>query len=630
MKLRWQFGIIAGIFLAIFTLYPQMKMLYLRGDDWQGHYAYNDIDEVAYASYVRALIDGRPRKNDPYSGRDDSPETPQPESLFSIQFAAPYTIAIPARIFGIGAPWAMTLAGAFAGFLAALAVFWVIGKLTGDSWFAMAASLAVFCFGSLAAGEGAISEIFFDGFSYPYFPGFRRYIPAMGFPAFFAMCGFVWMMLRSSGQWTVDSRQLENGNPDAEARTLESEKQISNFKFQISNSRLIYGALATVCFAFTVYSYFYIWTTAAAWLACLILVWLVERPVSVRDDLKALLGLGAAWVGVLLPYAYMLSNRSQTMDEVQLLVHTRMPDLFRVPEYISFAVLILLIAGLATKLIEMKDRSTLFALSLALVPIAVFNQQIITGRSLQPIHYQVFIGNYAALLALMATIGILWRSRLNMNALAPKAACSAVAVLAIFWGFVECHYTVRVLDEANIERDKGLPVAKRLEELAKNDPYPHRTTVLAYDMIQSDDLPTVAPQNVLWARHQHVFAGLTWQESKERYYQYLYYSNVDEKGLDYLLKKDFVSMIALFGWGRHTDRLSSESKPLTYGEIAEEVRKYGDYVRNYTAEVATDPKLSYVVVRAAGGTDMANLDKWYARDDGEVIGDYILYRVNLR
>ncbi|MEJ7847865.1 MAG: hypothetical protein WKF92_07260 [Pyrinomonadaceae bacterium] len=632
MKLRWQFGITAGIFLAIFTLYPQMKMLYLRGVDWQGHYAYNDIDEVAYASYVRALIDGRPRKNDPYSGRDDSPETPQPESLFSIQFAAPYTIAIPARILGIGAPWAMTFAGAFAGFFAALAVFWLVGKLTGDSWFAMAASLAVFCFGSLAAGEGAISEIFFDGFSYPYFPGFRRYIPAMGFPACFAMCGFVWMMLRS------DNGQVEGRSRDAEARALAeaetdnptSENQISDYRFQITDSRLIYGALATACFAFTVYSYFYIWTAAAAWLACLILVWLAERPVGLRDDLKALLGLGVAWVAVLLPYAYLLSNRSHTMDGVQLLVHTRMPDLFRVPEYISFAVFILLMIGLATKLIEMKDRSTLFALSLALVPIAVFNQQIITGRSLQPIHYQVFIGNYVAMLALMVTFGILLKSRLSANGLIPKIACAAVAVLAIFWGFVECHYTVRVLDDANIERDKSMPVARRLEELSKNDPDPHRTTVLAYDMIQSDDLPTVAPQNVLWARHQHVFAGLTWQESKERYYQYLYYSNVDEKGLDYLLKKDFVSMIALFGWGRHTDRLSSEAKPLTYGEIAEEVRKYGDYIENFTAEAAAGPKLSYVIARTAGGTDMANLDKWYVRDDGEIIGDYILYRVKLR
>ena len=65
MKLRWRFGIIAGLFLAVFSLYPQMKMVYLRGSDWQGNYAYNDIDEVAYAAYLRALIDGRPRKNDP-------------------------------------------------------------------------------------------------------------------------------------------------------------------------------------------------------------------------------------------------------------------------------------------------------------------------------------------------------------------------------------------------------------------------------------------------------------------------------------------------------------------------------------------------------------------------------------
>jgi hypothetical protein len=55
MKLRWRFGVLAGIFLAIFCLYPQFKMLYLRGEEWNGHYAYNDIDEVAYASYVRAL-----------------------------------------------------------------------------------------------------------------------------------------------------------------------------------------------------------------------------------------------------------------------------------------------------------------------------------------------------------------------------------------------------------------------------------------------------------------------------------------------------------------------------------------------------------------------------------------------
>ncbi|HEX3102794.1 MAG TPA: hypothetical protein VHQ01_13430, partial [Pyrinomonadaceae bacterium] len=175
MKLRWRFGIIAGLFLAIFSLYPQFKMIYLRGAEWNGHYAYNDIDEVAYAGYLKALIDGRPRKNDPFTGRDDSPENPQPESLFSIQFAGPYTIAIPARILGIPATWAMTISGAVAAFLTALAIFWLIGMITGDSLYAMADALIVLAGGALFAGEGAIGEILGTSYSYPYFPGFRRY-----------------------------------------------------------------------------------------------------------------------------------------------------------------------------------------------------------------------------------------------------------------------------------------------------------------------------------------------------------------------------------------------------------------------------------------------------------------------
>ena len=628
MKLRWQFGIIAGIFLAIFTLYPQFKMLYLRGEDWNGHYAYNDIDEVAYASYVRALIDRRPRKNDPYTGRDDTAQTPQPESLFSIQFAAPYTVAIPARILGIETPWAMTLSGALAGFLAALAGFWLIGRMTGDSWYAMAGSLVIFAGGALAAGEGAISEILFDGFSYPYFPGFRRYIPAMAMPAIFAMFGCIWMMLAETGR--VDADGSRSNTKDSAGPEADLKSQSSNSRFQISFLKLAYGILATLCFAYTVYSYFYIWTTAAAWLGCLVIVWLIERPDGWRKDLKSLGAVAGAMFLVLLPYAYMLSNRSDTMDNVQLLVHTRMPDLYRVPEYIAFAVLLLLIAGISTKRIAMNDRSTLFALSLALVPFVIFNQQILTGRSLQPIHYQVFIGNYVAAAALMVTLGILLKKTFEAGKFVTKAACAVIALLAVVWGFVECHYTVRVLDEANVERDIAFPVGPRLEELSKADPDPHRTTILAFDMIQSDDLPTIAPQNVLWARHQHVFAGLSWEESKERYFQFLHYSNIDEKGLDYLLKRDFISQIALFGWGRHTDRLSSESTPLTYGEVGKEVAKYAAYRANFGRQQASNPLLSYAVLNNEAGSDLSVLDEWYDRREIETIGKYTLYRVRLR
>jgi hypothetical protein len=194
---------------------------------------------------------------------------------------------------------------------------------------------------------------------------------------------------------------------------------------------------------------------------------------------------------------------------------------------------------------------------------------------------------------------------------------------------------VRVLDEGNIKRDEGMPVARRLEELSKTDtPSPDglRAVVFPISMIQSDDLPTIAPQAVLWARHQHVFAGLkSWQESKERYYQYLYYLNLDERWLrDSLKEGDFVSMIALFGWGRHGTRLSSVSKPLTLREIDEEARRFGEYRKNFSLAQASHPTLSYVIVPHDWESDFTTVDLWYERDAGENFGSYVLYKVKLR
>lgn len=596
-KLRWQYGIIAGIFLAIFASYPQLKMRYMQGEDWQGHYAYNDIDEVAYASYLKALIDGRPRKNDPYSGRDESSTKPQPESLFSIQFAAPYTIAIPARILGISASTAMILTGALAGFFAALGCFWVIGLLTDDSFFAMTGSLVVLCGGALAAGEGAIGEILGTGVSYPYFPFLRRYIPAVPFPVFFALLATVWLLLTSEN-W---------------------------------GRRIVLCLVAFACFSFLVFSYFYIWTTASAWLFCVAALWLLFRPKGWLQDFQGLIVLGVTSLAPLVLYAYLLSQRASTTDSVQLLVHTRQIDFWRFPEYISVLILVIIFLGILLKKIDTKDKGTIFSISLALVPIVIFNQQLFSGRSLQPIHYQVFIGNYVSALALVATIGILLRKYLKIETKLSKLPIALIAILAIGWGFVECFYTVRVLDRANVVRDKGIPIAKRLTELSKEEPDPHRTTVFSIGTIFSDDAPTLAPQNVLWSRHQHIFAGLSARENKERYYRYLYYQNLDEKWLkNRLIKGDFVSMITLFGWARHSNRLSAASKPLTRREINEESKRFGEYIRKFGEREASNPKLSYIVVPKDWKIDFTNLDKWYKRDDGETIGIYKLYKIKLR
>ena len=89
-------------------------------------------------------------------------------------------------------------------------------------------------------------------------------------------------------------------------------------------------------------------------------------------------------------------------------------------------------------------------------------------------------------------------------------------------------------------------------------------------------------------------------------------------------------MIALFGWGRHTDRLSIDAKPLTYGEIAEETQRYANYIRDFSAEQAANPTIRYVVVSNSGWADMTNLERWYELDEGEVVGGHTLYKARLK
>jgi hypothetical protein len=497
----------------------------------------------------------------------------------------------------------MTISGAVAAFLTAFAIFWLVGMITGDSLFAMAASLIVLAGGALFASEGAIGEILGTGYSYPYFPGFRRYIPAMAFPAYFAMTALVWKIVGERDE-RADGRRLD----------------------------AVLVILTITAFAYTVFSYFYVWTTAAAWLGALCLLWLVFRPEGFRHDLKRLAAVAVGCVLSLIPYAYLLSKRSHTMDDVQMLVRTHAADLTRPPELISFVVIVSLVAGILLGLIKLRDQVTLFAFSLALTPIIVFNQQVVTGQSLQPIHYQVFIGNYVAGLAVVVTLGSFWRQASFRTSAASKAAFTVFAMAAIVWGFVECHYTVRILDDVNVIRDEAFPVGRRLAEIGQNDPDRHKRVVLHLGIAEADDLPTIAPQSVLWARHQHVFAGVTWQENKERYYQQLCYQGVDPLQLASSIKEggDFVSMIALFGWGRHTDRLNSEYTPLSFREIDEEARIYGEYCSNFTPSQPGAVALDYLITPIENTPYLPELEKWYQQDEGEVYGKYVLYKLKLR
>ena len=85
--------------------------------------------------------------------------------------------------------------------------------------------------------------------------------------------------------------------------------------------------------------------------------------------------------------------------------------------------------------------------------------------------------------------------------------------------------------------------------------------------------------------------------------------------------------IALFGWGRHTDRLTVDSSPLTFGEIEEEVRNYWKFSEGFGPEEAYSPELEWLVLPAGWKFDGSTLGKWYLIGEGRRIGNQVLYKL---
>jgi hypothetical protein len=323
------------------------------------------------------------------------------------------------------------------------------------------------------------------------------------------------------------------------------------------------------------------------------------------------------------------------MEAVQALTYSHAPDLLRVPEIIGAVVLGALAYGARRGTIKWKDEAVIFTASFALMPLIVFNQQIVTGRSLQPIHYEQFIANYVSLVALVTAAALLWPTHMGAERRIPKRVLACIALFAFGWGIAETCVAIRIFIPFNLIRDGAMPVALRLSELARDPDATRRDgverVVLFTDVLPADDLPTIAPQAVLWARHMHVFSGVTLAENKERFYQYLYYTGITEQMLtNALANRDFYYLLPLFGWERANPNLTVNWKPITTQEAVEELHRYSEYVNTFNRERATRPVISYVVTSKRVNANLSNLDRWYERDAGEHIGDHTLYRVKLR
>ena len=577
--------------LFLLALAPQIALRFGHGSPGSGSYFSFNPDEAPYLAYVNALKEGRPRKSDPFSGRDERADAPQPESIFSIQFVPAYVIALPARFLGLSSQTAFAILSCLVAICAAMGVYVLIRLITGADYLAAAGALIVLCCGSLRFAP-FIARFSPSGHA-QYFPFLRSYVPSFAFPIFILFVIIVWRCIT-----TEDSRK-----------------------------QLMLGFVAAAIFLVLVFSYFYLWTAALAWLGILTGLWLVLRAASIRQRLRGIaIVLGTAVVG-LFSYWRFVAHRAASTDAFQVVTRTHWPDLMRLPELIGIVVAAAILFFARRGTFGLREDRTLFVLSLALLPLTVFNQQVLTGVSIQPIHYELYVANYAALISAILSVGTIARG--PRPAPIVKRAFVVAAIVASGWGVTEMTYAIRARTDLNQIRDEARPAAFRLAAIAKaaaGDP--QNSIVLATNIIQADTLPADAPQPVLWAPHMRSFPGIALGEERSRYDAQLYYAGVDATTFESLLRETTITPSVVFGWERVNSRLASDPNPISEDEIRREVRRYADYLATFDRSRAASIPLAFAVVSRKD--NLSNLDRWYARDEGEAVGNLMLYRLKLR
>jgi hypothetical protein len=578
-RIRWKLGILAGLGVVLVTMIPQLTLWFERRAETHGAYAITDPDELVYSAYLNSIINEKPRRNDPFLPRLNETAVTH-ETYFSLQFVPPFAIAWVSQLLGLEAATAFILLTPLFAFASSLAVFWLLCVVTGDEKASAIGVLLVLLCGVLAAANLLTEENYYAVFSF-----LRRYIPALPFPLFFVFCVCVWRAFGRSGI-----------------------------------ASLLWAIAGGVIFVILIYSYFYLWTTAGALLFIVTVLWLMFHKEARWNVLKVAAIIGGAGVIALVPWFRLLSQRSHTIDHDQALLLTRAPDLFRFTEILGALILAAVAYGVRKKRLELRSPAVLFIAGCAITPFIVLNQQVITGRSLQPFHYEQFILSYLVLVAAVI-LDTLWWKQLTRRAV----LCIALAFVI---GISLAAKASKVHSSQNHTVDAAIPLLTTLEEDVKSAPSK------GYLLFDRTLLAASAPSytsslHLLWSPYTYTYGSVSPQEDNERLFQYFYYLGVDERKLLTLLEGRLYRA-ALFGLHRVNKTLTQKFVPVTRAEIQDQIDHYSRYKESFSQTQAELWPLSHVVVAADGQYDLSNLDRWYERDSGQRFGNAIVYRVRLR
>lgn len=572
----FRYASLAALAVVLITLIPQVSFWLQRGGQWQGAYALSDPDELAYSAYLNSLIQGEPRINNPDT-RERPTEIGREENFLSVQFLPAYAISYVSRASGISASTAFMLMTPLLAFASSLAVFALLMQATGNNRVAAIGVLLVLLCSVIVSANPLGGQNNYAVFSF-----LRRYIPALPFPLFI-------LFLLST--WHAFSKR-----PPAAS---------------------LWAAGAGLLGAALVFSYFYLWTAAAAWLICFSTLWLWFRPDQQRQTFINTGIIGGVIGLALVPYLYLLSHRTESLETKTALTFSHAPDLFRLTEILGALILVGLVYGVWKGKLRMRDPATLFVASCAVTPFLVLNQQIITGRSLQPFHYEQFVLSYLVVLGLIIIDWLLWKLVLRRPVFAVALALVTGGSLAL--------KSANFNAQQNLLRDEAAPILRTLE--ASNA---LRGSVLFENTLLAASAPTDSTLRVLWSPYTYVYGFVDEDEARERLFQYFYYLGVDEAQMRLRLHRGIVFKSALFGLQRVNRTLTADFNPITEKEIESEVRAYGDYARDFSNAEATQWPLSHIVVSDGDVVDFENLDRWYAREVIKKDAGYIVYRVRLR
>jgi len=573
-----------------------------RGVEWHGAYAVVDGDEFLYSAYINALIENRPRRNDPFSGRDDNPNAPLPESAFSIQYVPPLVIASFAKTFSLSASTSFIILIAFAGLSAAVALFWVLSLHIDRNPLVALGTLIVLILGTAAAGQGLLAAFFTENVSTLGLAFLRRYQPAAAFFGFFVFCGLVECAIRTT-------RRI---------------------------NRVLLAVLSGVALCCLVFSYLYLWTAAAAWVMTFTALTLYFDPGRRRQTLEVIFIILAEGGLTAIGYFYLLSLRAHSLNETQTMISTHRPDLFRVPEILGGLIIIGVIAFVRRRKIQLRQPSTIFALSFGVLPLLLFNQQAVTGRSMQPFHFEHYIVNYAVLLGAVILLA-------NFARLMSAKALTIVASMVLLWGVAEVAVPSEIRNASNVKNDQIVPVLLRLKTLSATDGTLSdlRSQGKTSQLVFSPDidvlmlLPTWTAQGTMIGLGVLDFGSANFEERK--IFAYLYYSGANTARLDELLRgrsndlaMNYYARSALFGHERALPQLSLNRRVIQDFEIQEQLRAYDAYVTTFSQSEAIKHPFAYVIVAAQTQFDFSRIDRWYERGPAERVGQFELYRVRMR